>query len=388
MVWTKSTCSCGFALPHARVGTHANDGRVQLGAPVRAHRPSDKAWRAVKRSAVSGLALAYIAILATAASVTPALSASESAGLVGTAGQTFPLLPLFFSVVMATLLMLISSNQLMPTRPLGHSWRRERQSNTPPLLHTTHRDSSTSGSSVETDRTDRDAGPQPTDNDPMAALMAHLNHDLRTPLNAIIGFSDIMQKELLGPLGSDRYQTYAGHIRESGLSLLKAVEDTLAMTSLLATRDAMPAIVSLDESMREACERVAEKARGRDIEIRVAPESGAHVTGHAHALRQTLINVLMSTVADTSPGTTISISTMVSETGAAVLITSERDSRLAPTASDPIAGLQDEITKILIGLSGGGLEVNTRADRQHYTRIAYPIARDTASAPSRRASII
>lgn len=73
--------------------------------------------------------------------------------------------------------------------------------------------------------------------EPVAGLMASMGHDLRTPLNAIIGFSDIMQQELHGPLGSERYQSYAGHIRDSGVSLLQAIERTLAVTEQLAIED-------------------------------------------------------------------------------------------------------------------------------------------------------
>ena len=61
-----------------------------------------------------------------------------------------------------------------------------------------------------------------------AATMQRFGHDLRTPLTAIIGFSDMMQSELHGPLGSERYQSYAGHIRDSGVTLLQAIETALA----------------------------------------------------------------------------------------------------------------------------------------------------------------
>ena len=71
-------------------------------------------------------------------------------------------------------------------------------------------------------------------------LMAQMSHELRTPLNAVIGFSEVMQHELHGPLGNARYQEYAHHISESGGRLLKSSEEALAvtevMTALMADR--------------------------------------------------------------------------------------------------------------------------------------------------------
>lgn len=64
-------------------------------------------------------------------------------------------------------------------------------------------------------------------------LMARVSHELRTPLNAVIGFSDVMQSELLGPVGHPRYREYVHHIGECGRDLLKSAEDTLAITCLL-----------------------------------------------------------------------------------------------------------------------------------------------------------
>ena len=52
-------------------------------------------------------------------------------------------------------------------------------------------------------------------------LMAQMSHELRTPLNAVIGFSEVMLRELHGPLGHARYQEYAHHISESGGRMLR-----------------------------------------------------------------------------------------------------------------------------------------------------------------------
>ena len=74
----------------------------------------------------------------------------------------------------------------------------------------------------------------------LSKLMAQMSHELRTPLNAVIGFSELMLRELHGPLGNARYQEYAHHISESGGRLLKSSAEALAvteaMTALMADR--------------------------------------------------------------------------------------------------------------------------------------------------------
>ena len=92
------------------------------------------------------------------------------------------------------------------------------------------------------DASGRRAEPGAASTTGLSELMAQMSHELRTPLNAVIGFSDVMLRELHGPLGNARYQEYAHHISESGGRLLKSSEEALAvteaMTALMADRRA------------------------------------------------------------------------------------------------------------------------------------------------------
>jgi signal transduction histidine kinase len=58
-------------------------------------------------------------------------------------------------------------------------------------------------------------------------FLATMSHELRTPLNAIIGFSDIIKRQLFGPVGNEKYSDYAKDIYESGSHLLSIINDIL-----------------------------------------------------------------------------------------------------------------------------------------------------------------
>ena len=69
-----------------------------------------------------------------------------------------------------------------------------------------------------------------------AEFLANMSHELRTPLNAIIGFSQLMEGETFGPLGSDKYRDYCSHILSSGQYLLNVFSDVLDMSRLESGR--------------------------------------------------------------------------------------------------------------------------------------------------------
>ncbi len=116
-------------------------------------------------------------------------------------------------------------------------------------------------------------------------LTARISHELRTPLNAIIGFSEMMDAEILGPVGNARYREYLAHIRDSGSELLKSTEDTLALIELMG-RVEQPCprqSVELAGVVREVCGGGSEDLSRVDE---------AEVVGDRRMLRQILVNLL------------------------------------------------------------------------------------------------
>ena len=63
-------------------------------------------------------------------------------------------------------------------------------------------------------------------------FLAAMSHDLRTPLNSIIGFSEMMEQEVFGPIENEKYQSYAGIVCQSARQLLALVNDILDLSKM------------------------------------------------------------------------------------------------------------------------------------------------------------
>jgi two-component system, cell cycle sensor histidine kinase PleC len=61
-------------------------------------------------------------------------------------------------------------------------------------------------------------------------FLAMMSHELRTPLNAILGFSEIMQRRMFGPVGSERYASYVDDIHHTARHLLSVITDILDLS--------------------------------------------------------------------------------------------------------------------------------------------------------------
>jgi signal transduction histidine kinase len=112
-----------------------------------------------------------------------------------------------------------------------------------------------------------------------------------------------MQRELFGPLGDARYQEYARHIRDSGDALLRAAEDTLVMTTLVASAsqaasDRLGLAAALIGGWNELAALAAR--RGVCLDLAVAPD--IEIRANARAMRQALKHLLAAAVARARPG--------------------------------------------------------------------------------------
>lgn len=99
-------------------------------------------------------------------------------------------------------------------------------------------------------------------------FIANMSHELRTPLNAIIGFSDIMKKEVMGPLGQDVYKDYVMDIHQSGEGLLKIINEILDISKMESgNRDLNESEFDLRDTLASCIELHSARAREKEIVI-------------------------------------------------------------------------------------------------------------------------
>jgi two-component system, cell cycle sensor histidine kinase PleC len=134
-------------------------------------------------------------------------------------------------------------------------------------------------------------------------FLANMSHELRTPLNAIIGFSELMQTQLFGALGSPRYVEYCRDIHHSGSYLLQVLSDILDMSRLEAGR------LRLDErelniaaAMRKAMEAHVARAEEKSIALHIEVDDTLSCRGDHEAVVKALGVLVSNSVKFTADG--------------------------------------------------------------------------------------
>ena len=141
-----------------------------------------------------------------------------------------------------------------------------------------------------------------------SGFLANMSHELRTPLNAIIGFSEILQSGMFGPLGSDRYNEYAGDIHASGTFLLGVINDILDMSKIEAGRMCLEReVFDLRPLIDETVHMVAIQAEEKNIAVETAIDETMRIDADRRSMKQVLINLLSNAVKFTEDGGSISI---------------------------------------------------------------------------------
>ena len=227
-------------------------------------------------------------------------------------------------------------------------------------------------------------------NQAKSKFLANMSHELRTPLNAIIGFSEIMESGMFGPLGAEKYNEYCTDIRGSGQYLLEVINDILDMSKIEAGRIRLDfEDLELDALLAESMRVVSAKAQEKQLEVvsRISPD--LHLRADRRAVKQIALNLLSNAVKFTPAGGRIVVRGRLAD-GCIVLgiadsgigIARDALTRLGRpfeqvesqlTKSHQGSGLGLAIAKSLVELHGGRMRIRSALGRGTLVVVRLPL---------------
>jgi signal transduction histidine kinase len=235
-------------------------------------------------------------------------------------------------------------------------------------------------------------------NEAKSQFLANMSHELRTPLNAIVGFSEMLQHQVLGPIGVSRYLDYAQDIHVSGEQLLGLVERMLDLSEAEANRLALvktrlwPADV-----LRQSVASLQFLAQREGVRLTFQNLSccSPQMEGDAAKLGQAFTNLIHNGIKFTPAGGEVCVSGQSKDDRLSIRIADSgigMEPDLLATVVRPFhrlrsaldgqhqgAGLGLPFAKAIIELHGGNLELTSEVGAGTTVSIELPIHADAIS---------
>jgi two-component system, cell cycle sensor histidine kinase PleC len=232
-------------------------------------------------------------------------------------------------------------------------------------------------------------------------FLASMSHELRTPLNAILGFSEVMAREVLGPLNNPTYKEYAGDIRQSGEHLLTLINEILDLSRIEAGRfELNESEFNLATLVEECCRMMDLKIRGK--EIKIAPEYDTTllpIFADETTVRQVIFNLMSNAVKFTPSGGHIHINIGwtsgggqyvsiidngpgIPEEELGLVLTAFRQGSIAIKNAEQGAGLGLPIVQAIMELHGGSFKLKSKLREGTEATVMFPVERVLAASPA------
>ncbi|MEK9968683.1 MAG: HAMP domain-containing sensor histidine kinase [Ferrovibrio sp.] len=222
-------------------------------------------------------------------------------------------------------------------------------------------------------------------------FLANMSHELRTPLNAIIGFAEVIQKQLLGPMGNPRYAEYVDDILSSGQHLLSLINNILDMSKIESgSWRIQPEMTDPVEIMEASLRTFRERAEGRGVFMSMTVDARLF-EGFVdrQALRQILLNLISNAVKFTPPGGRIEVGAEPLQDGAFAIWVKDTGIGIAPenipVVLAPFGQVENDLTrqyegtglglplvKSLVEMHGGRFEFHSALDDGTTIRAEFP----------------
>ncbi len=222
-------------------------------------------------------------------------------------------------------------------------------------------------------------------------FLANMSHELRTPLNSVLGFCQIMEQEMFGPLGSAKYREYVADVLKSGRGLLALIDDILDISRVEA--GGMPLDqewIEVGQVMEGAVHLVAATAEARRLAVGIeAGSSVPRLYADERRVQQILVNLLSNAIKFTPAAGRITVRAEVDGSGRVVLEVADTGIGIPAEKLDVVmsvfgqlerpamtsregAGLGLPLSKRLAALHGAELSIRSGPGFGTVVRVAFP----------------
>jgi PAS domain S-box-containing protein len=144
-------------------------------------------------------------------------------------------------------------------------------------------------------------------------FLSGMSHELRTPLHTIIGFTELLEEELEGPL-NEKQQRFIRYIHKDSQHLLALINDVLDLSKIESGRlELQPELFSLIEALDETVSSIRPRGQAKSIHIETLVSYALDIYADRLRFKQILYNLLSNAVKFTPEGGRVWIEVTVSE---------------------------------------------------------------------------
>jgi PAS domain S-box-containing protein len=138
-------------------------------------------------------------------------------------------------------------------------------------------------------------------------FLSGMSHELRTPLHTIIGFAELLQEELEGPL-NEKQKRFIQHILKDSQHLLALINDVLDLSKIEAGRlELQHELFGLAEAVEDTVASVRQRADNKSIRIEIQAPEELEIYADRLRIKQILYNLLSNAVKFTPTGGRVSV---------------------------------------------------------------------------------
>ncbi len=133
-------------------------------------------------------------------------------------------------------------------------------------------------------------------------FLSNMSHDIRTPMNAVLGFTTLLAKDAENPV---KVREYTKKIMASGQHLLSLINDILDVSKIESGKVVLnlePFALNDVVSSAEAIIQPMAKAKGQEFHVEVTGVRHEYLVGDETRINQILINLLSNAVKYTPDG--------------------------------------------------------------------------------------